>query len=337
MSRFFPSIFAAAFAAILTPILAQDAPEVKVMRVDKFEVASGIVTPEIARHFQASPAAVESRLKGTALATLSQELSSSKLLTLAVRDDSLKRLSEEWKVSEELGSGKSEDASSGPSVDDANYLAYAKVEEFVFKREPVRLPGGFSFTPWNMIVELSLEITTRKTGTKKVIKEVYNYNAIEKSVIARIPEAAQKAMEKKYNLADSDAGAFRAGINGLAKKLGNRVLDVLCPPRIINVRGNMFIVDRGRAAGMQEGHVVELTDRADDEFGTDAGFPLGKARVKSVKEETSVLELMSTEGATELAGDKTKLTITRPLDPKTAEPEPSPAAPSKTGSSKKSK
>ncbi len=115
------------------------------------------------------------------------------------------------------------------------------------------------------------------------------------------------------------------------------MLDVFCPPRIINVRGNMFIVDRGRAAGMQEAHVVELTDRADDEFGTDAGFPLGKARVKSVKEETSVLELMSTEGATELAGDKTKLTITRPLDPKTAEPEPSPAAPSKTGSSKKSK
>ncbi|NBV35386.1 MAG: hypothetical protein EBR81_16755, partial [Proteobacteria bacterium] len=47
---------------------------------------------------------------------------------------------------------------------------------------------------------------------------------------------------------------------------------------------------------------------------TDAGFPLGKARVKTVKEETCVLELVSAAGAEELAKDKTKLTITRPLD-----------------------
>ena len=60
-------------------------------------------------------------------------------------------------------------------------------------------------------------------------------------------------------------------------------------------------------------------------------------REEQVKEETSVLELMSTDGAAELAGDKTKLTITRPLDPKTAEPEPVAPPPSKTGSSKKSK
>ena len=65
---------------------------------------------------------------------------------------------------------------------------------------------------------------------------------------------------------------------------------------------------------MKEGQIVELTDRADDEFGTDAGFPLGKARVKTVKEETCVLELVSNDGSAELAKDKSKLTITRPLD-----------------------
>ena len=336
--RFYQFILAVACAAVVSPVLAQVDLEVKVMRVDQFELAPGIITAQIAKHFNATPSAVESRIKGAVLASLSQEISSSKLLTLAVRDESLERLKKEWKVSEELGSGKSEDALTGPSVDDANYLAYAKIEEFIYKNEgAVRLPGGFTFAPWNIIVDLSLEITTRKTGTKKVIKEVYNYNAIERSVITRLPEAAQKAMEKKYNLVDSDAGVFRAAINGLAKKVGTRVLDVFCPPRIINVRGNMFIVDRGRAAGMQEGHIVELTERADDEFGTDASFPLGKARVKSVKEETSVLELMSTDGAAELAGDKTKLTITRPLDPKTADPEPVAPPPSKTGSSKKSK
>jgi len=93
-----------------------------------------------------------------------------------------------------------------------------------------------------------------------------------------------------------------------------RVLDVYCPPRVIQVRGSMFIVDRGRAAGMKEGQVVELTDRADEEFGTDAGFPLGKARVKSVKEETCVLELLSAEGREDLEKDKSKVTISRPLE-----------------------
>ena len=101
-----------------------------------------------------------------------------------------------------------------------------------------------------------------------------------------------------------------------------RVLDVFCPPRVIQVRGSMFIVDRGRAAGMKEGQVVELSDRADDEFGTDAGFPLGKARVKSVKEETCVLELLSSEGREELEKDKSKLTISRPIEDKTLANEP---------------
>lgn len=342
-SRFYPSIVAAAFAALLTPILAQDAPEVKVMRVDQFELAPGIITAQIAKHFNATPLAVESRIKGAVLASLSQEISSSKLLTLAVRDESLERLKKEWKVSEELGSGKSEDALTGPSVADANYLAYAKIEEFIYKNEgAVRLPGGFTFAPWNIIVDLSLEITTRKTGTKKVIKEVYNYNAIERSVIPRLPEAAQKAMEKKYDLVDSDAGVFRAAINGLAKKLAQRVLDSYCPIRITSARGKLFNIDRGRAAGLKEGHIMELTERADDELGTDSGFPIGQARVKTVKEDSTLMELLSDEGVEELKGDRTKLTVTRPVEAKFAEPEPKPVAPSntpssKTGSSKKSK
>ncbi len=82
---------------------------------------------------------------------------------------------------------------------------------------------------------------------------------------------------------------------------------------------------------------MELTERADDEFGTDSGFPIGKARVKTVKEDSTLMELVSDEGVEELKGDRSKLTVTRPVEAKFAEPEPKPAAPSKTGSSKKSK
>jgi hypothetical protein len=289
-------------ACISLPRLdAQDAPPAQVMRVDKFELAPGLVTPEIARRFQAAPSAVESRLKGAVLATLSQELSSSKLLSIAVRDESLKRLSEEWKVSEQLGSGKSEDAATGPAVDDANFLAYAKIEDFVADYRAIANAAGAA-AKWKLRITISLEVTTRKTGTKKVIKEDFEEsgNGIVSSARIGVP--------------DFDSGKVRALADGVAKKLGMRVLDIYCPPRIIQVRGSMFIVDRGRAAGMKEGQIVELTDKADDEFGTDAGFPLGKARVKSVKEETCVMELVSSEGATELAGDKSKLTISRPLE-----------------------
>jgi hypothetical protein len=346
--RFYQTILAVACAAVVSPVLAQVDLEVKVMRVDKFEVAPSVITGDIVKHFKAEASAVESRLKGSALATLSQELSSTKLMSLAVRDDSLKRLAEEWKLSEELGSGKSEDALTGPSVADADYLAYAKIEELTINRTPNDSFPGFSFTPWNIIVEISLEVTTRKTKTKKVLKEVFEYSALEKSVLTSIykhsrqPEVMRKSLEQKYDILDSDAGVIRGAMNGLAKKLAQRVLDSYCPIRITSARGKLFNIDRGRAAGLKEGHIMELTERADDEFGTDSGFPIGKARVKTVKEDSSLMELVSDEGVEELKGDRTKLTVTRPVEAKFAEPEPKPVAPSstpssKTGSSKKPK
>jgi hypothetical protein len=279
----------------------QDAPEPKVMRVDKFELAPGLVTPEIARRFKAEPAAVESRIKGAVLATLSQELSSTKLLSIAVRDESLRRLEQEWKISEQIGNGKSEEAASGPGVDDANYLAYAKIEDFVADYKAIANSQGAA-AKWKLRMTLSLEITTRKTGTKKVIKEDFE------------SQGSGVVSSARMGLPDFDSGKVRELADGIAKKLGMRVLDMYCPPRVIQVRGAMFIVDRGRAAGMKEGQIVELNDRADDEFGTDAGFPLGKARVKTVKEETCVMELIGVEGREELEKDKSKLTISRPLE-----------------------
>lgn len=72
--RSYPKIFATAFALVVTPAIAQvDLAVKKVIRVDKFEFAPTIIIPDIAKRFNAEPSAVESRLKGSALASLSQE------------------------------------------------------------------------------------------------------------------------------------------------------------------------------------------------------------------------------------------------------------------------
>jgi hypothetical protein len=326
--RFYASILAAAFAALLTPILAQDAPEVKVMRVDKFEFAPGIVTDEVAKRFNASKSDLESRLKGMVLATLSQELSSTKLLTLAVRDESLRRLKEEWRVSEELGSGKSDDAATGASVDDAGLLAYAKIEDFVASRVHNERKTAFV---WRLNMTISLEVTTRKSGTKKVYKEDFEASG---NGLTYAPMIGKELPKNQPDYTDS---MIRQLADGISKKLGMRVIDSHCPIRITSARGKLFNIDRGRAAGLKEGHIMELTERADDEFGTDSGFPIGKARVKTVKEDSTLMELVSDEGVEELKGDRTKLTVTRPVEAKFAEPEPKPVAPSNTRSSKKAK
>lgn len=283
-------------------VLAQDPVAAKVIRLDKLELAPGIVTKEIAARFQASPKDVESRLRGAVLATLAQELSSSKLLKLAVIDDSLTRLVQEFERSEQLGSGKSED-SAGLTAKEANFLAYATIEDFVADYSSIQNAAGAA-AKWKLRITISLEVTERESGTKRVIKEDF--------------EDAGKGIVSSARLGapNFDSGSVRNLADGVAKKLGMRVLDSLCAPRIIQVRGRRFIVDRGRAAGMKEGQVVELSEPAENQLGTDAGFPVGKAVVKSVKEETSVMELISADGEPDLSKVeiKTSFTISRPVD-----------------------
>lgn len=303
---------------------AQDSPPVQVLRLDKLELAPGIVTPAVARRFQASPEDVESRIRGSVLATLSQELSSSKLLRLAVRDESLARLMKEAKVSEELGSGRNADAAGPLGVDEANLLAFATIEDFVADYRALANAAGAA-ARWKLRITISMEVTDRKSGTKKVIKEDFEQTGSGIVSSARI------------GVPDFDSGQVRSLADGIAKKLGTRVLDVFCPPRIIQARGRVFIVDRGRAAGMKEGMIMEVTEPVENNLGTDAGFPVGKARVKTVREETSILELISAEGEPDLSRVeiKTSYSLSRPLEDPFGKPGPDiPAAP---GSQKVSK
>jgi hypothetical protein len=298
-------------------VCAQDTPLVQVLRLDKLELAPGIITPAVARRFQAAPEDVESRIKGSVLATLSQELSSSKLLRLAVREESLARLMNEAKVSDELGSGRNAEAAGPLAVDEANLLALATIEDFVADYRALANAAGAA-AKWKLRITISMEVTDRKSGTKKVVKEDFEQTGSGIVSSARI------------GLPDFDSGQVRALADGIAKKLGTRVLDIFCPPRIIQARGKMFIVDRGRAAGMKEGMIMEVTEPVENNLGTDAGFPVGKARVKTVREETSILELISAEGESDLSKVEIKTTysLSRPLEDAFGKPEPSvPAGP----------
>jgi hypothetical protein len=290
---FRPALFA--FIALLGGIApAQDPAATKVMVVEKLELAPGLVTSEIAKRFHAAPLDVEARLRGAVLATLSQELSSSKMLRLAVRDESLDRLVKEWKVSEELGSGSAQ--SLDLSVASADLIAFAKIEDFVADYSSLKNAGGAA-AKWRLRITVSLEITERNGGTRRVLKEDFEHagSGIVSSARLGVP--------------DFDSGTVRKLADGVTKKLGVRVLDLYCPPKILSVRGRQFIVDRGRMAGMREGQWVELSEFAEGGAGTDAAFPVGKAVVKSVKEETSILELVSVEEG-DLATTEIKKTYT---------------------------
>ena len=312
-----PAFLVGIFLAALpfNPAIAQDAPEKKVMVVEKMELAPGLVTPEVARRFQADARDVEARLRGSVLATLSQELSSSKMLRLAVRDESLDRLMKDWKVSEQLGSGAAQSLDN--SVASADLLAFGKIEDFVADYSSLKNSGGAA-AKWRLRITVSLEITERDGGTRRVLKEDFEHagSGIVSSARLGVP--------------DFDSGAVRKLADGVTKKLGVRVLDLYCPPKILSVRGRQFIVDRGRLGGMREGQLVELSEPAEGAAGTDAAFPVGKAVVKSVKEETSILELISVEDG-DLAATEVKktYTITRLLNFDTDPPAAAPEGPGK--------
>ena len=283
-----------AFAATGGLSQAQDPAAPKVMVVEKLELAPGLVTPEVAKRFHAGVQDVESRLRGAVLSTLSQELSSSKMLRLAVRDESLDRLVKEWKVSEELGGGNAQ--SLDLSVASADLLAFGKIEDFVADYSSLKNAGGAA-AKWRLRITVSLEVTERNGGTRRVLKEDFEHAG------SGIVSSARLGMP------DFDSGTVRKLADGVVKKLGVRVLDLYCPPKILSVRGRQFIVDRGRMAGMKEGQWVELSEFAEGGAGTDAAFPVGKAVVKSVKEETSILELVSVEEG-DLATTEIKKTYT---------------------------
>jgi len=283
--------------------------EVKVMAVSAFEIAPGLVTPDIAARFQASPQNTEDILTGLLLATLKQELSSSKRMTLAVRGDSLKKLQREWLDSNNNGRGQSEAAGADHTVEEAHFIATAKVEDLDASITSKISGVSGSATRWVLRVTISLEIIDRINGTKRVMKE-----DMEETITKFVAQSERRSSPK--GALSFDSGTLKSLAGGVSKKLGMRILDVTCPPKIIDSRGRFFHVDRGRSAGMSVGMIVEVCEPSDSKFGTDASYPIGKARVKQVSEESSLLELFEAEGESDLSKVEVKSTYTiiRPVD-----------------------
>jgi hypothetical protein len=103
---------------------------------------------------------------------------------------------------------------------------------------------------------------------------------------------------------------------------------------VIQVKGRMFIIDRGRASGMKEGMILEVMEPVGDSLVADAGFPFGKARVRAVREETSVLELISAEAESDLSKVeiRTSFSVIRPLENALENPRPGSKGPPVTKS-----
>jgi hypothetical protein len=289
--------------------------EVKVMAVSAFEIASGLVTPEIASRFQASQQNTEEILKGILLATLKQELSSSKRMTLAVRGEALKRLQSEWLDSQNYGRGQSEAAGADHTVEEADFIATAKVEDLDASITNKIAGVSGSATRWVLRVTISLEIIDRINGKKRVLKE-----EMEETITKFVAQSERRSSPK--GALSFDSGTLKTLAGGVSKKLGMRILDITCPPKIIDSRGRMFHVDRGRSAGMSVGMIIEICEPSDSKFGTDASYPIGKARVKQVSEETSLLELFEAEGESDLSKVeiKSSYSIIRPVDAPIATP-----------------
>ena len=253
-------------------------PKVQVVQLESLQINEGLITDEIVKRFDTKATGlnivlqregVQDRIRGIFAASLAQQLSATKLLQLAVRDQSLQTLQKEWLTSEELGK-------SGPTeigVQNADYVATVRIEDFVADRKVL---GNERAAIWKNSMTASFELTNVATGTKKVITE-------------SVAEEGKGRKGVGGVAANFDARQIKGLSDQLTAKLASRILDNISPPKIVAARGNKVIIDRGRAAGVKTGDKFRLIERVDETLGTDAGFPLGSATVEFVNEDTSNL------------------------------------------------
>jgi hypothetical protein len=253
-------------------------PKVQVVQLESLQINEGLITDEIVKRFDTKASGlnivlqregVQDRIRGIFAASLAQQLSATKLLQLAVRDQSLQTLQKEWLTSEELGK-------SGPTeigVQNADYVATVRIEDFVADRKVL---GNERAAIWKNSMTASFELTNVATGTKKVITESVADEGKGRKGVGGVA-------------ANFDARQIKGLCDQLTTKLASRILDNISPPKIIAARGNKIIIDRGRAAGVKTGDKFRLIERVDETLGTDAGFPLGSATVDFVNEDTSNL------------------------------------------------
>lgn len=241
--------------------------------LEKIDIQEGLVSSEVAQRFDLEPAGVESRLKGAFAANLAAQLSASRQIQLAAREESLGKLMKEWEIAEKLGK-PAEAAASSPSVDIANYVASAKITDLSAQRETLVLGGRVAAAKWKLLIEASIELIDSKTGRKSEL------------LTQRVEKSGQSRGAANFTTFE-----IQEVNRDLAGQLAARMIDVLSPIRIVAVRSDDFIIDRGKSASIRVGDRFTLLEPAEGSDDSEAAFPVGEAVVTLVNEKTSNLRL----------------------------------------------
>jgi hypothetical protein len=286
-SRLLPWI-AACLCAAPSHAQTQSTPApAKLITLEKIELGQGLVSPEVAQRFGLQPALVESRLRAAFAANLSAQLSSSRQVKLSAREESLGKLMKEWEVSEKLGNPGTE-ASDGPGVDKANFVATGRITDLIAQRETLVLGGEVAAAKWKMLIEASIELIEVSTGRKLEV----------------LTQRAEKAGQSRGS-ANFTTLEIQEVNRELATQLAARMTDILSPIRIVAIRGDDFIIDRGKAASIKVGDRFTVLEPAEGSDDPDAAFPVGEASVVLVTEKTSNLRLKREKDGAATALSKT--------------------------------
>ena len=188
-----------------------------VISVTAITMAPGVITPAIADILNVSQANGEKRIKGAVLATLSSTLSAFEEVRLAVRDESLRLLEDEWEVADAYGSGKSEAAGSEQSVQEARFLATITVQDLAIT-ETGRTQGvAGSAVRWNLSARVSCEMLDAVSGSKQVFEE-----GVEMNVTKVISQSSRRFVSA--GPIAMDAANIRSFADAISKKMAATIL-----------------------------------------------------------------------------------------------------------------
>lgn len=260
------------FCLLALPAFAQ-LPQPKLIQLEKIEIQPGLISLEVGSRFGLQPAAVESRLRGAFAANLAAQMSSSRGVSLAAREESLSKLMKEWEIAEKLGNLPDDGAPAAmPGVDRADYVATATLTDLVANRDTLVLGGRVAAAKWKLLIEASVELVEVSTGRKVAL------------ITERVEEGGQARGNANFTTAE-----IQAVNRKLAAALATRLVDSMSPIRIVAVRGDDFIIDRGKSANVRVGDKFTLLEPVTTPGFSDASFPVGQAVVVHVNESSSNL------------------------------------------------
>jgi hypothetical protein len=150
----------------------------------------------------------------------------------------------------------------------------------VDNRDTLVLGGRVAAAKWKLLIEASVELVEVGTGRKITL------------ITERVEEQGQARGNANFTTAE-----IQAVNRKLAAALATRLVDSISPIRIVAVRGDDFIIDRGKSASVKVGDKFTLLEPAGAPGFSDASFPVGQALVVHVNENSSNLRFDRSKAA----------------------------------------